>query len=137
MVRRSNSRLGDYFLSHVLASYIALTLGVVITRARGSDPSGLACIGAGAPLTFPLIVTSLLKGPAEHFGSGLTVLVATTYLAGFLSTVLILGRRRRGAMKDSRPERYCSQCGYDLRATPNCCPECGTVNNSVVDRARS
>jgi hypothetical protein len=35
---------------------------------------------------------------------------------------LILARRRR-----VRPGHHCRVCGYDLRATPERCPECGTV----------
>ena len=41
--------------------------------------------------------------------------------------VLIRNRRRRRG--------GCSTCGYDLRATPDRCPECGTVRESVSKAA--
>jgi hypothetical protein len=34
------------------------------------------------------------------------------------------GKRERGG-------QYCPQCGYDLRATPERCPECGRIPNNI------
>jgi hypothetical protein len=50
-------------------------------------------------------------------------------LSGFFPLFSALGRSRRwlSARKAARNQGRCKSCGYDLRATPDRCPECGTV----------
>jgi hypothetical protein len=37
----------------------------------------------------------------------------------------VLALRRRGIRERRRTDRLCTHCGYDLRASPGRCPECG------------
>jgi len=55
-------------------------------------------------LTWPIWLTAMFFG----------------LLPGFRAWRVISPRRRRWEMR-------CDKCGYDLRATPDRCPECGTV----------
>lgn len=44
--------------------------------------------------------------------------------------IIPLIRRRRGDLSSGV---FCEQCGYDLRATPERCPECGKIRGSLGD----
>jgi hypothetical protein len=62
--------------------------------------------------------------PVEHslrFGAvaAATMLLPTAFLLRLIATPAVR-RHRRG-------RGFCAQCGYDLRATPERCPECGSV----------
>jgi hypothetical protein len=77
-------------------------------------------------------VFPLVEGyfPREYAGC-----VAVAYLPGFFCMVfggvqwyvlaVIVATLRRLARPT--PPGLCSACGYDLRATPDRCPECGTI----------
>ena len=50
---------------------------------------------------------------------------AAVFLAVYLGLTLIASSKR---WKRRRyPDGFCERCGYDLRASPQRCPECGTA----------
>ena len=56
--------------------------------------------------------------------------------AGFallpLAELMLLGSRRRRRRRAAAG--LCARCGFDLRATPDRCPECGTVPTAPAPR---
>ncbi len=69
-------------------------------------------------------------GSARYFN--LLFIVPFWFLTGIFATLtlfpLFVAIRRR-----SRIDRdVCRNCGYDLRATPDRCPECGTIPKKAL-----
>lgn len=62
-----------------------------------------------------------LRGNYREFGIPLWFVIAFTAIAPSWWTA---GWRRA---RKARAKGLCTSCGYDLRATPNRCPECGTA----------
>jgi hypothetical protein len=88
------------------------------TTGRGSaGPAGLYAHSDG--YYFARGVAYAFHGFALHYH----VLWWATAPAAVLATAAYVRQRRRR----QRAGTFCAVCGYDLRATPDRCPECGTI----------
>jgi len=59
--------------------------------------------------------------------SGFAILLPSWFLALLFSLLPALRLRRWLLDRQRNRPGFCRQCGYDLRATPGRCPECGMV----------
>jgi hypothetical protein len=66
---------------------------------------------------------------AENVAEGVHVVIpqaGTVLLCAVIGRILIAKAKRR---KFRLKHNLCAACGYDLRATPDTCPECGAKNS--------
>ena len=64
--------------------------------------------------------------PSDYL-SGTTILLPAWFLALLFALLPALRLRRYFLDRQRNRPGFCRQCGYDLRATPLRCPECGMV----------
>ena len=68
--------------------------------------------------------TSLWPTPIQEWAIFAAVfVVATVFIRSYI--------RPKSSGRAARRSGHCEQCGYDLRATPDRCPECGAVASNA------
>jgi hypothetical protein len=96
-----------------IASVTALGFELIVCDYRGPAPTGASVIQNEFSVTLPL-----------------------WFLVAAFATPPVLWARARRRRRLEAEAGKCPACGYDLRATPGCCPECGTAA-SVPDEVQT
>ena len=115
-------RLGRVILAHLAASYLCFGVGAAaVWVLKGAPPH--PCLLLGAPLAIiPMSLMGVL-GLFVHPSAEALAAVAVV-AAGYVPTFYLVWRKTGPRRVDPN---LCPGCGYDVRATPERCPECGRL----------
>ena len=109
-------------IAHGVASYVLMADLFLPLRLAG------LVIDSRSFLLAPFFAFIMLFRAATSGSNSFRLTAWLLYLGtfGLVSVLQILLERRR-----TQPARWvaqgrCGNCGYDIRVTPECCPECGT-----------
>ena len=141
---RVEMRLGSGFVAHLVASYgVGLAVwGIAV--ARGAAATALLGWAMLAPVSVPIwlfVVTPLVlafehtgRVSAEVLPGAPNTPVAAAAWVVYLSLFVVAYRRVHGHRVRTlrRALGQCLRCGYDLRGTPERCPECGAVPGATI-----
>jgi hypothetical protein len=107
--------------SHVAASYFSEIFDRIINW--DDYAFGRPKYYAEAAMAPIRVLPLLIKWTFGPTPVGIVVPYWIAYLFSFFIILFAIGRLLRPA----KDPNLCGVCGYDLRATPDRCPECGTV----------
>jgi hypothetical protein len=89
----------------------------------------LYCLAVLLALQLPLGIVQAIRALNDHLPPWSSSFLSLFPVGGWifpLIAVAILVYDRRRIRRDRKDSGECLTCGYDLRATPERCPECGT-----------
>jgi hypothetical protein len=114
------------FVTHAIASYCFFPIWLAYTEwgQWGSLIGSLALFWVLAPILAPLAAVGYAREISTH-SPLVTIALMSAYL---LPLGICCARVRAHRMRwDRAAANLCASCGYDLRATPDRCPECGAA----------
>lgn len=112
------------------SAWVASCGGQLHVNLLGSKPRGFGFQTSDARLKVVLATGQPLGFGFFNWGNGNRLLVIPHWFLAVLPATIAawagVGLWRRSKLLARRGGGRCANCGYDLRATPGRCPECGT-----------
>jgi predicted RNA-binding Zn-ribbon protein involved in translation (DUF1610 family) len=120
-------------VAHAIASYCFFPIWLIYAQwgQWGSLIGSLALFWILAPILAPIAAVGYAGELSTH-SPATTIAMMSAYLLplGFWDAMMRARRRRW----DREAANLCASCGYDLRATPHRCPECGAAPSAHARR---